>query len=112
MDNEKIACFGVIFYVCSALINGSAFAGDGTGIINKYHLNGTASGRGACIQLSPALTGTPDGWACLWQSNLLYKEINATLLAAYIAHNICKIDWNSFDSNGMAVIGCGMLLNS
>jgi hypothetical protein len=61
----------------------------GTGQVSVYHLNATVQGRGACVQLSPALPQTP--WACLWQSSALYKETNALLLTAYAAGKPCTL---------------------
>jgi hypothetical protein len=82
---------------------GSALASSATGTLTVAHLNGSVTtGRGVCIQLSPALPGT--GWACLYTNNMLYKEITATLLAARIAGQICTISWSILDIDTHKVI--------
>jgi hypothetical protein len=60
-----------------------------SGLVSAYHLNSAIQGRGACVQLSPALPQTP--WACLWQTTALYKESNALLLAAYLSGKPCSL---------------------
>jgi hypothetical protein len=65
--------FGCIWACCLALIASDAHAsGNNSGVISMIHLNGTVTGRGACIQMQPALDGS--GWACLYRSNELYSE--------------------------------------
>ena len=68
----------------------NAFAALHTGTISLYHLNSEEEDRGACIQMSPAIP-EGNGWACLWQDNEIYKEINALLLTGYATGNTCTI---------------------
>src|SRR5262249_44793061 len=46
--------------------NETCLAAQGTGKISVYHLNPQIPGRGACIQMVPALPGT---WACVYSNN-------------------------------------------
>jgi hypothetical protein len=78
------------------------YAGEATGLITKFHLNGGPSDRGACIQMQPTLTGT--GWACLYKSNNLYKEITAMLLSAHVGEASCRIVWSSLNEEGHYII--------
>ena len=85
-----------------SLISVNVFAASTTGIITDYHLNSGVFGRGACIQMSPAVpTG---GWACLYTNNALYKEINEMLLSAAIARKNISVTWTATDSQGLAIV--------
>jgi predicted S18 family serine protease len=72
-----------------ALLTVASHACANQGVIINLHLNGTVADRGVCIQMSPAIA-TP-GWACLYKSNLLYKETTAALMAAYTAGKTCGV---------------------
>ena len=85
-----------------SLISATTFAATATGQVTKYHLNSGVAGRGACIQMNPAIpTG---GWACLYLNNPLYKEINATLLSANMVGKNCSVSWSTTDPNGFAIV--------
>jgi hypothetical protein len=93
-----------LFLVAPALLAmiASSSAGQGSGVVVTYHLNGSVAGRGACIRTNPALPG--NGWACVWDINHLYREINAVLSAAYVAGKTCIFAWSNTDSDGNAII--------
>ena len=55
-----------------------------TGTITLLQEDGSAPGRGACVQMNPAIS-TSGGWACLSTSNSVYKEITSLLIAAYLS---------------------------
>ena len=66
---------------------GTAHA-DHLGTITNFHLDSTVTGRGVCIQMTPAIPGK---WACLYKDNALYTEIHGTLLGAYLGKRGCKL---------------------
>ncbi len=82
----------------------SAHAAGAAGTIVKHDLNGdpTLTDRGVCVQLSPQLPAP--GWACLYKSNPLYKEMSAFLLTAYVTGTVVSVHWNTTDSNGYPII--------
>jgi len=75
-------------------VNETCFAAQGTGKISLYLLDPRIAGRGACIQMAPALPGT---WACVFSTtnNLLYHELNDLLRDAYIAQKTCFVDFET-----------------
>jgi hypothetical protein len=75
-------------------MSGTSFAGtagSNTGTITQYYLDNTVLGRGACIEMSPALA---TGYACTWVSPL-FKEQNELLLDAYLNKKACSIAWET-----------------
>jgi hypothetical protein len=78
-----------------ALLTATSHASANTGVIVNLHLNGSVPDRGVCVQMSPAIAAPH--WACLYKSNLLYKETTAALMAAYAAGKTCNV---SFDAKG------------
>ena len=80
MANKLLARFALcLSFTAAALVSmyGSSFAAQGSGIVVTYHLNVTIAGRGACIRTNPALPG--NGWACVYDTEQLYDELNALL---------------------------------
>jgi hypothetical protein len=71
------------------LLAATSRASANQGVIINLHLNGGIVDRGVCIQMSPAIAAL--GWACLYKSNLLYKETTAALMAAYTAGKTCGV---------------------
>ena len=80
-------------------VNETCFAAQGTGKISVYLLDARIPGRGACIQMTPALPGT---WACVFSTtnNILYHEMNDLLRDAYIAQKTCAVD---FDTGNLSI---------
>jgi hypothetical protein len=72
-----------------ALLTVASHASAHHGVISYLHLNGGVPERGVCIQMSPAIPAPI--WACLYKSNLLYKETTAALMAAYAAGKTCGV---------------------
>ena len=86
----------------SLLFSQGAFAASQTGKITLYHLNGTISGRGSCIQMIPAI---PNTWACVYQAtNMLFNQTNGLLLQGYLAGKLCTVDWSGNGPDGWAAI--------
>jgi hypothetical protein len=81
----------------------SSFAAQGSGTVVTYHLNVAIAGRGACIRTNPPLPG--NGWACVYDTQQLYDELNALLSAAYINGKTCTIVTSGTDPFGNGVIG-------
>ena len=73
-----------------------------TGTVTLFHLNGAVTDRGACVQMSPAIPG--DGWACVWKSNSLYKEISNLLLTSYLTGKSCRVSWDGPGPDGLRLI--------
>lgn len=93
---------GAIF-TAFLLTIGVAQAGQATGKITTYHLNGDVPGRGVCIQMEP-LVPTPQGWACLHKDNALYRELTALLLSGNATGKNCDIAWNTTGAGGFPII--------
>lgn len=85
------------------LVSGTAWPATGTGTINVYHLNSTITGRGVCVQLTPALP-TSGGWACLLKANPLYNEITSLLLEGFSQKKSCSVTWSSTTPEGYGII--------
>jgi hypothetical protein len=86
--------FGRIAFITLFLsVTAGARAEDHSGTIALFHLNGQVPERGVCVQMVPAVPGT--GWACLWKSNLLYKEITALLLEGHATGKSCQIGYTN-----------------
>jgi len=88
----------------SLLFSQAAFALDHTGKITLYHLNTTISGRGSCIQMTPAI---PNTWACVYQDTSfghLYNEVNGLLREGYFAGKTCTVTWTGNGPDGWARI--------
>jgi hypothetical protein len=81
------------------LFSQASFAATGT--IKLYHLNSDVIGRGACIQMNPALPGS--GWACVWEGRL-YKEFNDLFREAYFAGKTCTVTWSTLDMHGHGLV--------
>ena len=99
----KKIILGALFAGLLLAIGVTHAAGQATGKITTYHLNGDVPGRGVCIQLDP-LIPTPQGWACLHQNNALYKEITALLLSGNATGKNCDIAWNTTGDGGFPII--------
>jgi hypothetical protein len=83
-------------------MSGSSFAAQGSGTVVTYHLNVSIAGRGACIRTNPVLPG--NGWACVYDTEQLYSELNALLSAAYINGKTCVIVTSGTDPFGNGII--------
>ena len=83
----------VVFSALLLSMSAGARAEDHSGTIALFHLNGQVPERGVCVQMVPAVPGT--GWACLWKSNLLYKEITALLLEGHAIVKSCQVGYTS-----------------
>lgn len=53
-----------------------------SGQIATYHLNSAIAGRGLCLQVTNPPPDMP--WACLYQSNPLYRELSTFLMSSYL----------------------------
>jgi hypothetical protein len=73
-----------------------------TGTVTLFHLNGAITDRGACVRMSPAIPGS--GWACVWKSNSLYKEIGNLLLTGYLTAKSCRVAWDGPGPDGNLLI--------
>jgi hypothetical protein len=91
-------------FTAAALLSmsGTSSAAQGSGTVVAYHLNVTIAGRGACIRTNPALPG--NGWACVYDTEQLYNELNELLNAAYVAGKTCTIVTSGTDPYGNGVI--------
>ena len=93
-----------IFYI------GIACAYEQTGYITKYHLNSDAryvSGseygdRAVCVQMLPAVPTW--GWACLYNGNRLYAEINKLLSDGYMNKKKCTVSGSATNSDAFLII--------
>jgi hypothetical protein len=98
--NAKVALTSAVLAAaalpCSSQIS---FAASATGKITVYHLNGDVQGRGACIQMTPAIPGT---WACVWLDHL-YNEKNQLLREGYFSGKQCTVNWDT-DLGGLHLI--------
>ncbi len=100
----KLIKISMIFLTVN-IISISNVLADHTGVITLYTLTAQATNqdRGPCITMSPAIPGS--GYACLYKSNLLYKELNALLLAMYTTKNSsCGIEWSGDDVSGHKIL--------
>lgn len=94
-----------------ALVFGAALTGMGavsaathSGKIVTVHNNGTVQDRGMCFRMDPAVP-VNGGWACLYRANFMFKEITATVLAAYMhAGRDCTVWWREVDASGRAIV--------
>jgi len=79
-------------------VNETCLAAQGTGKISVYLLDTRIPGRGACIQMVPALPGT---WACVFSTtnNLLYHELNDLFRDAYVSQKNCLVDFETSDTS-------------
>ena len=105
MANKLVARFAFcLSFIAAALVTmyGNSFAAQGSGIVVAYHLNVTVAGRGACIRTNPALPG--NGWACVYDTEQLYDELNVLLSAAYINGKTCIIVTSGTDPFGNGII--------
>lgn len=105
MANKLLARFALcLFYTAAGLVTMSegSFAAQGSGTVVTYHLNVTIAGRGACIRTNPPLPG--NGWACVYDTQQLYDELNALLNAAYINGKTCIIVTSGTDPFGNGII--------
>ncbi len=80
-----------------------AAGGKALGKVIEYHQNSEVAGRGACIQMDPAIPAA-GGWACLYTNNALYREITALLLSGNATGNNCQVAWSATGEWGEAVI--------
>jgi hypothetical protein len=106
MANKFLARFTLcVSFTAAALVamSGSSFAAQGSGTVVTYHLNVDVAGRGACIRTNPPLPG--NGWACVWDTEQLYNELNALLNAAYVNGKTCTIVTSGTDPYGTGIIG-------
>lgn len=105
MVNKLLARFALcLAFIAAALVTmyGSSFAAQGSGTVVTYHLNVAVAGRGACIRTNPPLPG--NGWACVYDTEQLYDELNALLNAAYINGKTCIIVTSGTDPFGNGII--------
>jgi hypothetical protein len=105
MANKFLARFTLcVSFTAAALVamSGSSFAAQGSGTVVTYHLNVAVPGRGACIRTNPPLPGT--GWACVYDTEQLYYELNALLNAAYVNGKTCTIITSGADPFGNGII--------
>jgi hypothetical protein len=112
MCSDRLAK-AVIFLVTTAallFVNETCLAAQGTGKISVYLLNPQIPGRGACIQMVPALPGT---WACVYSPNTntnitingtvvgtLFDQLNELFRDAYLWQKTCLVD---FETSNFAV---------
>lgn len=99
-------------------VNETCLAAQGTGKISVYLLDPRIPGRGACIQMVPALPGT---WACVYSTNTnvsignnnngvsgnmvvpndtLFGQLNDLFRDAYLWQKTCLVD---FETSNFAV---------
>ena len=105
MASELVARFALFLsFTAAALVTtyGTSFAAQGSGTVVTYHLNVDIAGRGACIRTNPPLPG--NGWACVYDTQQLYDELNALLNAAYINGKTCTIVTFGPDPYGNGII--------
>ena len=97
-------------------VNETCLAAQGTGKISVYLLDPRIPGRGACIQMVPALPGT---WACVYSTNTnvstgnnnngvsgnqvapndtLFGQLNDLFRDAYLWQKICLVDFETSNS--------------
>jgi hypothetical protein len=86
----------------SVAVCGTSFAAQGSGTVVSYHLNVAIAGRGACIRTNPPLPG--NGWACVYDTEQLYNELNTLLNAAYVIGKTCTFVTSGTDPYGNGVI--------
>ena len=115
MCSDRLAK-AVIFLVTTAallFVNETCLAAQGTGKISVYLLDPRIPGRGACIQMVPALPGT---WACVYSPNTntnitingtvvvpngtLFDQLNDLFRDAYLWQKTCLVD---FETSNFAV---------
>jgi hypothetical protein len=75
-------------------VSETCLAAQATGKISVYLLDPRIPGRGACIQMVPALPGT---WACVFSTtnNFLYHELNDLFRDAYVSQKNCLVDFET-----------------
>jgi hypothetical protein len=118
MCSDRLAKAVILLGTTAALlfVNQTCLAAQGTGKISVYHLNPQVPGRGACIQMVPALPGT---WACVYGTNTsastgnnnngvsgnqlapndtLFGQLNDLLRDAYLWQKICLVDFETSNS--------------
>jgi hypothetical protein len=76
-----------ILAVTCLLVLSVANAADHEGKIVQYQLNSNLSDR-VCVYMDPL---HPDHWVCLHKSNLLFSELNALILSAYMGSKTCVV---------------------
>jgi hypothetical protein len=86
-----------------AQADGDDFIGNHHGRIDLVHLDSDVQGRGACVQMKPAIPGK-SGWACLWRNNPLYAEMRELIHSAFITGKRCVLYWNAVDNYGHKTI--------
>jgi hypothetical protein len=100
MFSGYLAKVAIILGTATALlfVNETCVAAQGTGKISVYLLDPQFSGRGACIQMVPAL---PSIWACVYSTtnNFLYHELNDLFRDAYIAQKTCIVNFETSNSS-------------
>ena len=120
MCSERLAKAVIFIGTIAVLlfVNETCLAAQGTGKISVYLLDPRIPGRGACIQMVPALPGT---WACVYSTNTnvstgnnnngvsgnqvapndtLFGQLNDLLRDAYLWQKTCFVD---FETSNFAV---------
>jgi hypothetical protein len=92
----------IISFILTILFTNSAYAFEGRGVINEFHLNSSIVGRDACIRMIPSLPGT--GWACIYNTNPLRNQLATLLREGYELKKTCAVAWNSNSPEGHANI--------
>ena len=92
----SLACAAVL------LLSNAAFAGSTTGTIKTFHLNGAeryaGNGRGVCVRMTPNISGS--GWACLYRSKTVSKDMFALLFEGFTSGGNCSVTYDIKDSDG------------
>jgi hypothetical protein len=120
MCSDRLAKAVIFLGTTAALlfVNETCLAAQGTGKISVYLLDPRIPGRGACIQMVPALPGT---WACVYSTNTnvsignnnngvsgnmvvpndtLFGQLNDLFRDAYLWQKTCLVD---FETSNFAV---------
>jgi len=97
-----------IFYILTLfLITSSSVLAAMSGHEGKivyYDLDGTASGKSACIKMAPPLPSPTSTVGCIYTVHSLSSELNALLLTAYTASKTCSVYWEFRDASNHAII--------
>jgi hypothetical protein len=115
MCSERLAKAVIFIGTIAVLLffNETCLAEQGTGKISVYLLDPRIPGRGACIQMVPALPGT---WACVYNTksdvsivingnqvapnDTLFGQLNDLFRDAYLWQKTCVVD---FETSNFAV---------
>lgn len=119
--NKKNSIFSAMlfmFLVNNSFADTTVGSLSATGTISSYHLNSDSSyinrdeilgDRGVCVQMIPSLKSK---WACLYENNRLYKEINELLLQAYLNKKKCTlVAATQTDKDNLMVIAIAECVN-